>query len=129
MQRPTLTGIQTTGHNKQKVHTDHLSYKISFLFDLSRALYVILIRRNGRFHFYIYCNEEPFHSSKQNLICLDMVIFTHILSLSQKLHVRTSELEDENTLAYKSIIYAIGKLIFCFSTLIFKDFAYFFSHL
>ena len=58
-----------------------------------------------------------------------MVIFTNILSLSQKLHVRTSELEDENTLAYKSIIYAIGKLIFCFSTLIFKDFADFFSHL
>ena len=53
MQRLTLTGIQTTGHNKQKVHTDHLSYKISFLFDLSRALYVILIRRNGRFHLYI----------------------------------------------------------------------------
>lgn len=41
-------------NTNRRPQTDHLYY-ISFLFDLSRAFYIELIRRNGRFHhFFIY---------------------------------------------------------------------------
>ena len=34
-------------------HTDHLSHTTSFLFDLSRALWIAKTKRNGRLHLYI----------------------------------------------------------------------------
>ena len=47
------------------------------------------------------------------------------LSLPHKIHLSTSEPENENTLAYKNKIHVPGELIlFCFSTLKLKYFAY-----